>query len=189
MPVLSPDYKPAGGSTASIMEWIRSQLGPKDAAKLDFVCRGFRPAELTEEFYRQAFACRDAFTPAYFAADLALRNAKVAYLNAALERPEGTDVMVIENAPQVDGREIEAIFRSENLLERESAIDRYLWKKADEITLMINLRMENILAIAVKLNIIERWLALDETTGREFLSKLVKELRGSYGDINFDNFR
>lgn len=190
IPVLSPSFKPEGGSTASVLEWIKSQLGGKDRQALDFVCSGFTPANLCEEFYRKAFAAKDVFTRSYFAADLALRNAKVEYLNKALDRPEGKDVMHIENAPESpDSKKIAAIFQVNNLLERERAIDDYLWAKTDEITLMMNFRLENILAIAAKLCIIERWLALDEEEGRKLLAKLVKDIRGNYGDINFETIK
>lgn len=173
-----------------MVEWIKSQLGKKDSAKLDFVRKGFMPEQLTEEFYRQALKADDRFTREFFAADLALRNAKVRYLNRALERPQDTDVMHIAEAPQPDRQDvIDAIFAGGNLLERERAIDNYLWNRIDEITVMMNFRLENILAIVAKLCIVERWLALDEKAGRELLGKLVGDIRGSYGDINYENFK
>lgn len=190
IPALTPQYRPDGGSTKALVDWIKSQLGAKDAAKVDFVCSGFASENLTEDFYAKAFAAKDAFTGRFFAADMALRNAKVNYLNTELERPAGKDVMEIAGAPQVEGRErIDAIFTGSNLLERERAIDDFLWNTASEITLMMNFRLENILAIVAKLCIIQRWLALDEEAGRELLAKLVGDIRGSYGEIKFETIR
>lgn len=190
IPVLSPSFKAEGGSVRPMLEWIESQLDSKDRERVELVCRGFRPDALTEEFYKEAFSTKDGFTKEFFAADLALRNAKVAYLNKALERPETQDVMNVENAPAMEADPaIKKIFQTGNLLERERAIDDYLWSKADEITVMSNFKLADILAICAKLCIIERWLSLDQETGRELLSQLVGGIRGSYGTINFENFR
>lgn len=190
IPVLSTDYKPDGGSVMPVVDWIRGQLSEKDRACVDFVCNGFKSESLTEEFYRSALGKRDGFTREFFAADLQLRNAKVKYLNKALERPENQDVMIIEDAPEVaSAARINKIFTGDNLLERERAIDNFLWDTADDITLMMNFKLANILAITAKLCIIERWLALDEKAGRELLSQLVTGIRGTYGNINFEQFR
>lgn len=190
IPVLSPSYKPDGGSVMPVVDWIKSQLSEKDRASVDFVCDGFDSAKLDESFYRKAFSSRDGFTKEFFAADLQLRNAKVKYLNTALERPANQDVMEIEDAPEVaSAARIDKIFTGDNLLEREKAIDNFLWETADQITLMMNFKLANILAITAKLCIIERWLALDEKAGRELLSQLVTGIRGTYGNINFEQFR
>lgn len=190
IPVLSPGYKPEGGSVMPVVDWIRGQLSEKDRASVDFVCNGFDSSKLDREFYLGAFKARDGFTREFFAADLQLRNAKVRYLNKALERPEDQDVMKIEDAPEVaSAARIDKIFTGDNLLERERAIDNFLWETADQITLMMNFKLANILAITAKLCIIERWLALDDKAGRELLSQLVTGIRGTYGNINFEQFR
>lgn len=179
-----------GGSVMPMIDWIESQLGEADRKKCSFVRKGFTPSELNEDFYIQAFKARDGFTREFFAMDLALRNAKVEYLNKSLDRAPGTDVIKLENAPQTgSSAAIARIFDGDNLLEREKAIDDFLWKAADEITLMKNFQLANILAIVAKLCIIERWLALDEEKGRELLSQLVSGIRGTYGTIKFEQFK
>ncbi len=190
IPALTPDWKVEGGSVVPIIEWIKGQLSAKDAAAVDFVCSGFDSKNLCEDFYRNAFKARDGFTSEFFAQDLALRNAKVQYLNRALGREENMDVMNIEDAPVGDSAaSLAKIFAGGNLLEREKAIDDFLWNKADEITVMLNFKLANILAIVTKLCIIERWLSLDENTGRELLRELVTGIRGTYGIIKFEQFR
>lgn len=173
-----------------VIEWIESQLDAKDRAAVEFLRSGFTGANLDAEFYEKAFRTKDGFTAPFFAEDLALRNAKAAYLNRTLGREEGMDIITIENAPQTGhAARIEQIFVGGNLLEREKAIDNFLWETADEITLMMNFKLGNILAITAKLCIIERWLALDENTGRELLGRLVTGIRGTYGEIKFEQFK
>lgn len=190
IPVLSPDFKPEGGSCKAILDWIGSQLGASDRGKLELLVRGFDREKLTEEFYTLALGSRSKFIKGFFAADLNLRNAKVEYLNKALGREEGTDIMTIPSCPATEDKaQIQAIFAQDNLLGREKAIDDYLWSKADSLTIFEYFSLDKILAIAAKLCIIERWLALDEATGREMLRTLVHDVRGSYGNIEFETLK
>ncbi len=173
-----------------VIEWIESQLDKKDREAVGFLRSGFVAENLDAEFYGKAFRTKDGFTAPFFAADLALRNAKAAYLNRSLGREEGMDIITAADAPQTENSaRIGQIFAGTNLLERERAIDNFLWETADGITLMMNFKLGNILAIVAKLCIIERWLALDENTGRELLGRLVTGIRGTYGEIKFEQFR
>lgn len=189
IPVLSPEFKPDGGSCTGTLEWIDSQLGKADRQTLRMLRDGFDREKLTEEFYRTALQSKNKFIRSFFAADLNLRNAKVAYLNKALGREDGTDVIALPCPESTDSALIAGIFAQKDLLERERAIDNYLWQKADELTLFEYFSLDKILAIAAKLCIIERWLALDETTGRQMLRTLVHDVRGSYGNIEFETLK
>lgn len=189
-PALDPSFRPSGDSVKSTVEWIVSQLDGKDAAGAALVKDGFCTDKLDREFYERAFKSGIPFIRDYFGADLRLRNAKVRYLNSQLGRPDGTDVMEIEGAPRADdaGR-INAVFAEKDLLAREKAIDDFLWETADSLTLFKWFRLENVLAIIVKLLIIERWMALDEEKGRELLRSLVTGVRGTYGKIEFNTLK
>lgn len=189
IPVLSPEFKPDGGSCKGTLEWIDSQLGSGDRQTLSMLRDGFDREKLTEEFYSGALKSKNKFIRGFFAADLDLRNAKVAYLNKALGREDGTDVIALPRPENADSARIAGIFAQKDLLERERAIDNYLWQKADELTLFEYFSLDKILAIAAKLCIIERWLALDETTGRQMLRTLVHDVRGSYGNIEFETLK
>lgn len=175
-----------------MVSWIRTQLDSRDAAKLDFVNKGFVPEELTQDFYEAALSDKDAFIKSFFTSDLLLRNAKTAYLNRELGRPEGTDVITFgeDSQVKVDGQDVDTaaidrIFTGSDLLERERAIDDFLWKEADRITLFKYFTLDNVLAVAVKLHIIDRWLSLDDETGRAMLKELIGKIRGTYGKIEF----
>ena len=192
LPRLSLDFKPDRNGCAELISWIASQLDGKDSAKLDMVNRGFVPENLTEDFYRAALKDSNCFIRSYFTADLMLRNAKTAYLNRELGRPSGTDEMVFGEESDVridssgmDTAAIEKIFPGTDLLERERAMDGFLWKEADRITLFKYFTLDNVLAVVVKLHIIDRWLALDEEKGREMLKELIGKLRGTYGKIEY----
>lgn len=189
IPVLNPEFKPDGGSCTGMLEWIDSQLGTADRQTLRVLRDGFDREKLTEEFYNAALTSKNKFIRGFFAADLNLRNAKVAYLNKALGREDGTDVIALPCPESMDSARIAGIFAQKDLLERERAIDNYLWQKADELTLFEYFSLDKILAIAAKLCIIERWLALDETTGRQMLRTLVHDVRGSYGKIEFETLK
>lgn len=192
LPLLDRDFKPSKGSCAEMVSWIRTQLDSRDAVKLDFVNRGFVPEELTQDFYEAALSDKDAFIRSFFTSDLLLRNAKTAYLNRELGRPEGTDVITFweDSQVKVDGQDVDTaaidrIFTGSDLLERERAIDDFLWKEADRITLFKYFTLDNVLAVAVKLHIIDRWLSLDDETGRAMLKELIGKIRGTYGKIEF----
>ena len=196
IPVLSPDYKPSSGSCDDAIAWIRSQLSEKDSAKLDLLLKGFTPSELTREFYMTVLNDRNVFLRRFFASDLVLRNEKTAYLNKAFSRPSGTDVMVLDedgtgingvgiDEEGIDRTAIGDIFRTEGLLERERAVDDFMWREADRITLFEYFSLDKVLAIVAKLCIIRRWLILDEEKGRQLIKTLIEDIRGTYGKIEF----
>lgn len=196
MPALRPDYVPSDGSCKSTIEWIRSQMEGDELARTDFVTSGFTPSSLTEEFYRKALKDKNIFIREFFGADLKIRNAKVDYLNRALGRPDGTDRIDIpmedDGLRPDDGMDQDAVnkvFACDNLLERERMIDNFLWEKADEITRFDDFTLSSVLAVVAKLCIIQRWLALDAQTGRQMLRTLVRDVRGTYGNIEFETLK
>ena len=183
-------YKADAESLESTLGWIRSQLNGKDAAMMDFVVSAFTSENLTEEFYTRALKEKNDFVKRYFAADLRLRNAKVEYLNTALGRKAGSDIIRMDNAPEGDdSAAIAAIFREKDLLQREKAMDDFLWDSIDSINIFKSFKLDNVLGIVCKLCIIRRWMLLDEETGRTMLRKLVEGVRGSYGNIEFDTLK
>ena len=88
------------------------------------------------------------------AADFGLRG-ELEYMDALLSACEQTD-----------------------LLARERKIDKIRWDMADELSWSNYFDIDALLAYLVKLNIVERWMSLDEKRGREMLRKLVAGLDG-----------
>jgi len=68
----------------------------------------------------------------------------------------------------------------DNLLAREKNLDQFRWEKLYELTQFQYFSIEVILAYTIKLQMIYRWMNLDEKTGRELFKKLIEELKESF---------
>lgn len=168
----------------AILDFIRSQLSGQDRELLDMLLDGFDGEKLDRDFYRRALKSRNPFIRGFLGYDLRLRNTKAEYLNTALERPEGTDVILMaeegrEEAEFEQKPEVLALLRQDDILARERALDALLWDKADELTRMHLFDLDVILAFTAKLKITDRWNKLDPETGRELFRSLVQEIRNS----------
>ena len=184
LPVLQAGYRgPLDADT--IVEEIREQLSATDAASLQLVLDGWHANALGEEFYASAAKSRSAFIREYFLYDRLLRNAKVAWLNKSLGRPEGQDIMPAPGADTTDedfedqARAAEVLAGSD-ILERERGLDNLLWERIDSLTIMHVFDLDVILGFAAKLQIVNRWLKLDETTGRELFARMVSDMKSQY---------
>lgn len=185
LPVLASDYRGPLDTDAIISE-IRSQLSPKDEAVLDTLLKGFDSDSLDAEFYRTALASKNRFIAGYFGYDLDVRNCRVAYLNKALGRPEGQDLLVLdEDEPREfeDLEKVNAVLEGSDILERERGLDDIMWERIDELTLMEVFTLDQILGFVAKLQIVARWLRLDPQTGRELFRQLVEEIRNNKKSI------
>ena len=185
LPVIASDYRGPLDTDAIISE-IRSQLSPKDEAVLDTLLKGFDSDSLDAEFYRTALASKNRFIAGYFGYDLDVRNCRVAYLNKALGRPEGQDLLVLdEDEPREfeDLEKVNAVLEGSDILERERGLDDIMWERIDELTLMEVFTLDQILGFVAKLQIVARWLRLDPQTGRELFSQLVEEIRNNKKSI------
>ena len=166
-----------------VLSDIKEQLSKEDTALLDFTLKGFEAESLNEDFYLQALKSRCRFIREYFLYDLQMRNLKVSYLNSELGRDQGTDILTLEQAPECEADTRDEILQAlscEALLERERALDRLLWAKAESITELDIFNINLILSFTVRLKITDRWLKLDEKTGKELFRKLVDEIRSTY---------
>lgn len=184
LPVLQAGYRgPLDADT--ILQEIREQLSATDAASLQLVLDGWNANALGEEFYARAAKSRSAFIREYFLYDRLLRNAKVAWLNKSLGRPEGQDIMPAPGADTTDedfedqARAAEVLAGSD-ILERERGLDNLLWERIDSLTIMHVFDLDVILGFAAKLQIVNRWLKLDETTGRELFARMVSDMKSQY---------
>lgn len=187
LPVITSDYRGELDHEGVIAE-IRSQLSKQDIALLDTLLDGFVAENLNEDFYRKALASKDAFIREYFSYDLDVRNTRVEFLNKALNRPEGMDIMVLD--PEAEPREFEGrkqvmdVLQGTDILARERGLDELMWARIDEIVGLQVFTIDAILGFAAKLQIIARWLKLDPETGRELFRRLVDEIRNNKNSIN-----
>ena len=191
LPVITSDYRGQIDCDAIVGD-IRSQLSKSDAVQLDTLLSGFVPENLDSDFYRKALSSRDRFIREYFSFDLDVRNTRVEYLNAALSRPEGMDILVLDEEAQErefeEKPKVEAVLKDSDILARERGLDDLMWDKIDEITGLEVFTLDAILAFTAKLQIIVRWLRLDPETGRELFRKLVDEIRNNKKSIDNNEY-
>ena len=201
LPLLTADFKYAeGAGFQTVLDEIRRDLSEADTATVEFLLRGFDDGQLDEDFYAAALRHHNRFIREYFRFDLNLRNAKVRYLNQELQRSPGQDVMTGENpdAPDTDidgfrfttgefqeAAVVENALSSTDLVSREKALDDILWKKVDDLATFHYFDLEAVLGYIAKLHIVNRWLALDETAGRERFHQLVEEVRGTFKGVEY----
>ena len=204
LPFLTQDFKYAGGQGFdSVIGEIRENLGEKDSAALDVLLKGFQADELTPDFYAEALKHGSKFIRRYFSFDLNLRNAKVRFLNRQLGRPEDQDVITGLGGPDDENLDtdlyrfragefeeepkVSAALTQSDLLSREKDLDDIAWEKIGTLETFHYFDLTAVLAYVAKLNIVNRWLALDEEKGRELFQKLVQEVKGTYKGVKFES--
>lgn len=201
LPFLTADYNYAQGKDfGTVVSEIREDLGEKDAAAMDFLLDGFKEENLNADFYAKALSHPSKFIRGYFSFDLNLRNAKVRYLNRRLGRPDNQDVLTGEGVDyngDVDllqfrpgefeeAQKVEFVLDQEDLLTRERGLDDIVWQKVDALGTFHYFDLTAVLAYIAKLHIVDRWLALDEEAGRELFQKLVKQVRGTFKGVKYE---
>lgn len=184
LPVIEPGSLLGSSSAANaIIDDIREQLSNKDNALVTMLLDGFDPEKLNAGFYRACLGSGSRFLREYFLFDLFLRNTKVEYLNASLGRPEGKDVLLLEELEEYEfeqKEEIVEILSGTDIIGREKGLDMAIWEHVEEVTTMDVFDMDAILGFIARLKIIDRWDKLDPETGAELFRRLIKEIRATY---------
>lgn len=72
------------------------------------------------------------------------------------------------------------MFEDADSVARERESDRIRWDYLDELNSFNYFTIEVIIAYIIKLRMIERWLKLDEETGKEMFGKLIADLNSSF---------
>lgn len=150
---------------------------------------------LFEAYYDECRASSSSFIRAWGETDRNLRNVAAAISARALDmdisdvvvgRGDVVDQLCSSSAadfglrgelPYIDSV-ITAVSDEPNIVEKEHKIDNIKWNEVEEHSAADYFNMNAILAYLVKINIVARWLQLDEGRGREMLNKLMEELSG-----------
>ncbi|MBQ9660992.1 MAG: DUF2764 family protein [Bacteroidales bacterium] len=184
LPVLRPeDSRSDSLDAAAIVEEIREQLSAGDAAVLDTLLAGYDPDRMDAGFYTEALRHKNRFIREWFAFDMELRNATVAYLNQSLGRPAGQDRILLEGREDEEFEDlpaVESVLRGSDILRRERGLDDLRWRKIEELTMMDYFDLDAILGFVARLKIIDRWLQLDPDSGRAFFRRLVDDIQSTY---------
>ena len=187
LPVLSQDWKGnASLDPDAVVEQIREACGESDRALVDQLLSGFKTENLTQEFYDRALGSRDRFIREYFDFDLHVRNAKVRYLNKALGREPEQDTLSAGEEFEEAGT-VEEVLSKTDLLERENGLDSLMWDKVDGLTTFDYFDIGAILGFIARLQIVSRWLKLDESAGREMFRRLVEQVRGTFKGVTYND--
>lgn len=188
LPVLSQDWSTHSSlSPASVIEEIRNGCSKKDNALIDTLLGGYLEENFNESFYSSVISHKNSFIREFFSFDLRARNAKVRYLNDRLGREKDLDVFLDVEPDHDDDERLSAVFSEDDLLRREKGLDSLIWDKVSDIVLFNYFDINVLLAFIAKLKITERWLKLDESSGREMFRKLVDEIRGTFKGVEFND--
>lgn len=181
VPVIKSDTR-SGLDFESVLAEIRENLDGSDLEMFETLADGFTGEKLDRDFYLKALKSPNPFIRSYFSFDLDVRNAKVEFINKSLGRPEGTDILVLDEDSEryfEDRDRVDEILARKDLIERERGLDGLMWEKIDSMTGLEVFTLEAILAYTAKLQIVTRWLKLDPDTGKELFEKLVNEIRNN----------
>ena len=67
-----------------------------------------------------------------------------------------------------------------DISEKEKALDNIKWEFLDEHTFFNYFTIEKILSFVIKLKIVERWIELDNETGKALFTRLINDIKMSY---------
>ena len=197
LPDITAGWKFGEKGPDDYIEEIVSLCSEKDRELISFLMSGYEDENLNIDFYAKALTHKDQFIREYFRFDLNVRNAKVKYLNKALGRDMGRDVLTFgEETDQVvldavaeefeEAADLETVLNSGDILSRERGIDDLVWEKIESLTTFNYFDIDAVLGFITKLNIVARWYRLDEQTGREMFKKLVDEVRGTFKGVEYN---
>ena len=187
LPVITSDVSESDKiSVSRLIEEIRALSSDKDNSLIDTLLSGYEEENFTPEFYRSMLSHPNGFLREFFRFDLNLRNAKVRYLNESFGRPADKDIFLEDEKEFEEEDEVHRIMYGPNLVSREKGLDELIWNKIDELNTFDYFNISAVLGYIAKLKIIDRWLSLDEKTGRDMFRKLVDEIRGTFKGVDFN---
>ena len=197
LPDITTGWKFGEKGPEDYIEEIVSLCSDKDRELIGFFLDGYRDESLCTDFYARALTHDNVFIREFFRFDLNVRNTKVNYLNKALDRPAGKDILTFpEETDQKildavgeefeESADLESVLNLGDILSRERGIDGLVWEKVDSLTTFNYFDIDAILGFIAKLNIVARWFKLDEQTGREMFKKLVDEVRGTFKGVEYN---
>lgn len=188
LPLLTPSWGKDSASPDSLRKEIYDNISDKDRKLMRWIEYSADSSKLGVHLYARALRHKNPFIREYMRFDLNLRNAKVRYLNKSLGRDEMKDVLPLDGGVFEEEEAVQAALRTANILEREEKLDAIVWNKVDEMTLYDYFNSRTVMAVLVKLNIIDRWYKLDPDKGAQLFKELVNEVRGTFKGLNPDDY-
>jgi len=183
---------------AGLPEWmarvVRAFADPEgeDAETVD-VAPGFGRA-LLAAYYAECARSKSRFMREWSAFDRDLRNISAALRARAAQRPveevlvgggdiaeqlsrsSAADFGLRGEFPCIDA--LMAAAEERNVVDKEHRIDDIRWAEAERLSWSDYFNIDAVLAYLVRVNIVARWMRLDEKRGRERLQQLLAALDG-----------
>lgn len=160
LPTLSLEAPPPM-SGAAFRRLCAEHLTPGDLAALD---------ELDGPL---AAAARRPFVAAWRRSEAALRAAAVRARAARLHRDPATELPTGIVGGMEEEKAVSDAFSRNDPLERELALDRFRWRRIEELAGIAPFAGATLLAYALKLRLVERWAAMSAERGAGSLDALV----------------
>jgi hypothetical protein len=181
----------------NLPEWMSRVVGAyNDPENTDYedVDTSYRfERALFEAYYAECAKAKSGFLRAWSRFDRNLRNVIAAHTARGKQMPVvdalvGSDdiVLSLTRSSAADfglKGELEYIDNllstlndQDNIVAKERTIDQIRWNKSDELAEMDYFNMNYILSYLVKVNLIHRWMSLDEPTGRAMYDRLVSSM-------------
>jgi hypothetical protein len=181
----------------NLPEWMARIVGAyRDPDNPDYedVDTSFRfERALFEAYYAECAVAKSGFLRAWSRFDRNLRNVVAAHTARGKQMPVvdalvGSDdiVLSLTRSSAADfglKGELEYIDNllatlgdESNIIAKERTIDLIRWDKADDLAEMDYFNMNAILSYLVKVNLVHRWMSLDEQTGRQMYDRLVASM-------------
>jgi hypothetical protein len=151
---------------------------------------------LTRMFYDYVFSFRDQFLDEWFSFEMNVTNVLIGLNCREFERDPEEELIGSNSVTEAISKssakdfglaavldyvdQVVNIADKDNLLAREKSLDQFKWEKLDEMTRFHYFSVEVVLAYTIKLQMIYRWMHLDEKTGRELFKQLIEELKESF---------
>jgi hypothetical protein len=101
-------------------------------------------------------------------------------------RSNANDFGLMQEFPEIE-RILAAWENSESLTEREKAVDQLKWDWIDDKIFFHYFTVERLLGFILQLEMVERWMKLEEQTGQKLFNKLLSGLNESFelpGEFN-----
>lgn len=152
--------------------------------------------QLTQEYYFYAMKLKNKFLSQWFEFEWKLKNVMTGLITRKFDRPldgeligddaltktikksHARDFGIGNEFPEVEI--LIGIFEKTDLIECEKEIDMLKWKHIDQLNTFNYFTIEVILGYVLKTEMVDRWLQLDEETGREMYKKLLDDLKNSF---------
>lgn len=99
-------------------------------------------------------------------------------ITESIRKSHARDFGLANDFPEIE--DLLQIFDNENIQEREKNIDMLKWQHLDDLNTFNYFTIEKILGYVIKLNMVDRWMRLDEETGQIIFNKLITELKNSF---------